>query len=79
MLTNDNLRIYVVPLRGEPCEEGRCWRYYISRAALAGRGAAVGSIARISAPQIETFVVKALSRQPDTGCETGGFGKFTQP
>jgi site-specific DNA recombinase len=38
----------------------RCWRYYISRAALTGRGAEVGSIARISAPQIETFVVKAV-------------------
>jgi hypothetical protein len=38
----------------------RCWRYYISRAALAGRGEAVGSIARISAPQIETFVAKAV-------------------
>jgi NitT/TauT family transport system substrate-binding protein len=36
----------------------RCWRYYISRAALAGRGEAVGSIART--PQIETFVVKAV-------------------
>src|SRR5262249_31325596 len=38
----------------------RCWRYYISRAALTGRGVEVGSIARISAPEIETFVVKAV-------------------
>src|SRR5215470_17493690 len=44
----------------------RCWRYYISRAALAGRGEAVGSIARISAPQIETFVVKAVEARLKT-------------
>jgi site-specific DNA recombinase len=38
----------------------RCWRYYISRAALTGRSAEVGSIARICASQIETFVIKAV-------------------
>jgi site-specific DNA recombinase len=38
----------------------RCWRYYISRAALIGRGSEAGSIARVSAPEIEIFVVKAV-------------------
>ena len=33
---------------------------HLSRAALTGRGAEAGSIARISAPRIETFVVKAV-------------------
>ena len=38
----------------------RRWRYYVSRAALTGRGQEAGSIARVSAPQLEAFVVDAV-------------------
>jgi site-specific DNA recombinase len=39
----------------------RRWRYYVSRAALTGRGQDAGSIARVSAAEVETFVVQAVT------------------
>src|SRR5437660_1144415 len=38
----------------------RRWRYYVSRAALTGRSQETGSIARLSAPDIEGQVVDAI-------------------
>ena len=42
------------------------YRYYVSRALTEGRKANAGSVARVSAPEIETLVLDAL-RLPDAG------------
>jgi hypothetical protein len=39
---------------------GRCWRYYVSRAALSGRKQEAGSITRIPAAEIEDRVSRAV-------------------
>jgi site-specific DNA recombinase len=39
---------------------GRCWRYYVSRAALTGRRQEVGSVVRVAAGEIEDRVARAV-------------------
>jgi len=39
---------------------GRCWRYYVSRAVLAGGAQDAGSVVRVSAPAIESRVAGAI-------------------
>jgi site-specific DNA recombinase len=41
-------------------KKGICYRYYVSRALLEGRKAESGSVGRVSAPDIEHLVIKAL-------------------
>ena len=53
----------------------RRWRYYVSRAALTGRGRDAGSIARVSAPEVEAIVIQAvtehLARLDHSRCGAG--------
>jgi site-specific DNA recombinase len=44
----------------EASRRGRRWRYYVSQAILQGRKQDAGSIARVSAPEIEDKVLEAL-------------------
>jgi len=48
---------------GAAAKGSRRWRYYVSRATLTGRGQDAGSIPRVSAPQIEAFVIDAVKRR----------------
>jgi site-specific DNA recombinase len=45
---------------------GRRYRYYLSTALLQGRSQEAGSVERVSAPQIETAVLKALQKHLKT-------------
>ena len=52
----------------------RRWRYYVSRATLTGRDQEAGSTARVSAPQLEAFVVEAVKRHLASRVHRGRFG-----
>ncbi len=44
----------------EAAKGAKRWRYYISQAILQGRKQDAGSVARVSAPQIEAKILEAL-------------------
>jgi site-specific DNA recombinase len=53
----------------------RRWRYYVSRAILAGRKSDAGSVVRVPAAQIEKLVFDAVKRALASNCSIAGLGE----
>ena len=51
-------------------KKGVRYRYYVSHALLQGQKAEAGSVARVSAPEVEKLVIEALVVNGDTEKET---------